>query len=244
MRFRLAMAATLFAAQAVLAADHVAVKRPVNLPASVDLDYKIDARQRGFGLSGQAQVSWRLNGDKYTLTENTRAVLLGRILEHRSEGDIDAFGIAPRTFYEKRFRKAPWTTTFDRKTKSITFTESKERYPLKGGEQDRSTAAWQLLSVARAAPDKFTPGSEWSFFVAGRRDAEAWVFKVVGQESVRIGSGDVLAVHLTKAPPPDSKDQTVDLWLAPSMDWLPVRLRFTDDNGDFVDQVLAKSTRR
>jgi len=244
MRFTSAIVAGLFVAQAALAADHAAIKRPLNLPASVDLSYKIDARQRGFGLSGEAQVSWRLSGDKYVLTETTRAFLLGRILEHRSEGAIDAFGIAPHTFYEKRFRKDPWTTTFDRKSGTITFTESKEQYPLKGGEQDRSTATWQLLSVARATPEKFTPGSEWNFFVAGRRDAEPWVFKVVGQESVRIGTGDVLAVHLTKAPPADSKDQTVDLWLAPSMDWLPVRLRFTDDNGDFVDQVLVKSTRR
>ncbi|MGZ3181808.1 MAG: DUF3108 domain-containing protein [Telluria sp.] len=243
MQFRQAMLATLFAAQAALGAEHVAVKRPVNLPGSVDLRYRIDAKQRGFGLSGDAVVNWRLEGGKYTLTENTRAVLLGKILEHRSEGAVDDFGVAPASFFEKRFRKDPWTTTFDRKARQISFTESNLHYPIKGGEQDRSTATWQLLAMARAAPDKFVPGSEWTMFVAGRRDAEPWTFKVVNQEPVKIATGDVLCVHFTKAPPGDSKDQTVDLWLAPSLDWMPVRVRFTDADGDFVDQVLEKITR-
>jgi hypothetical protein len=29
------------------------------------------------------------------------------------------------------------------------------------------------------------------------------------------------------------------LWLAPSRDWYPVRLRFTDADGDYVDQVIT-----
>lgn len=238
-----AMAVTM-PAVAAPAGEHPSVKRPFNLPPSMDLSYHIDAKQRGFGLSGDAVVSWRLKGDSYTLTESTRASILGKILEHKSEGTIDSYGIAPHTFFEKRFRKDPATTTFDRETKTITFTEGDERYPIKGGEQDRSTASWQLLAVARAAPEKFTPGSEWTFFVAGRHDAEQWTFKVINQESVKTATGDVLAVHLAKAPPPDSKDQTVDIWLAPSLDWAPVRVRFTDANGDFVDQVLTKLTKK
>jgi hypothetical protein len=238
------LAAALGSAVAAPPPEHPSVKRPVSVAPSMELSYRIDARQRGFGLSGDAVVSWRVTGERYVLTESTRATLLGKILEHRSEGSIDSFGIAPHIFYEKRFRKEPATTTFNRAAKTITFTEGDERYPIKGGEQDRSTATWQLLSIARAAPDKFTPGSEWTFFVAGRHDAEAWTFKVVGEERIATGSGEVAAVHLSKAPPADSKDQTVDLWLAPSLDWAPVRLRFTDDNGDFVDQTLTKLTRK
>jgi hypothetical protein len=53
---------------------------------------------------------------------------------------------------------------------------------LKGGEQDRTSATWQLIAYARAAGDKFKPGSEWKMFVAGRRDAEPWSFKVLATE--------------------------------------------------------------
>lgn len=226
------------------AAERVAVKRPVDIPPSADLNYSIKARQKGFSISGDAVVSWRASAGKYTLRADTRAMFLGNILENRSEGLIDGFGVAPVQFYEKRIRHDPYTTTFDRAGKAISFTESKEVYPLKGGEQDRSSVSWQLVAVARAAPDKFTPGSEWTFFVAGRRDAEQWTFRVVRHENVRTGLGSVDAVHLVKLPPPDSKDQTLDIWLAPSHDWYPVRLRFTDNDDEFVEQTVEKITKK
>jgi hypothetical protein len=235
------LAATLAGAWA---AEHPAVKRAFDLPPSADLNYSIKARQKGIALNGDAVVNWRADDNKYTLNADTRAALLGKILENRSEGAIDSYGIAPAQFYEKRFRKEPTTTTFHRDSKTISFTEGKLSYPLIGGEQDRSSAAWQLAAVARAAPAKFTPGSEWTFFVAGRRDAEPWTFKVANRETVRTGLGEVEAVHLVKAPPPDSKDQQVDIWLAPAHEWYPVRLRFTDDDGEFVEQTLEKITRK
>lgn len=226
------------------AAERVAVKRPVDLPPSVDLSYTIKARQKGFSIGGDALVSWRVTGASYTLHSDTRAMLFGSIMENRSEGLIDSYGIAPVQFTEKRIRKEPWTTTFERGGKIISFTESKVTYPLKGGEQDRSSVAWQLVAVARAAPDKFLPGSEWTFFVAGRRDAEPWTFKVIKQESVQTGLGAVEALHLAKLPPADSKDQRLDIWLAPSREWYPVRLRFTDSDDEYVDQTLAKISKK
>ncbi len=226
------------------AAEHVSVRRPVDVPPSADLSYSIKARQKGFSLSGDASIAWRVTGAKYTLRADTRAALFGSILENRSEGAIDGYGIAPAQFYEKRIRREPSTTTFDRGGKTIKFTEGKETYPLIGGEQDRSSITWQLAATARAAPEKFTPGSQWVFFVAGRRDAEPWTFKVVGKERIRTGLGPVDTLHLVKLPPPDSKEQTLDIWLAPSHEWYPARLRFTDHDDEFVDQTLEKITRK
>lgn len=226
------------------AADHVAIKRAVDIPPSADLSYSIKARQKGFSISGDAVVSWRTGAGKYSLRADTRAMFVGNILEDRSEGLIDGFGIAPTQFYEKRLRHDPYTTTFDRAAKAISFTESKEVYPLKGGEQDRSSVSWQLVAVARAAPEKFVPGSEWTFFVAGRRDADPWTFKVIKRESVRTGLGQVDALHLVRLPPPDSKDQTLDIWLSPSHEWYPVRLRFTDSADEFVDQTVEKIVKK
>jgi hypothetical protein len=40
------------------------------------------------------------------------------------------------------------------------------------------------------------------------------------------------------------KGQQVDLWLAPSLDWYPVRVRFNDPDGDFVDQTLEKVVKK
>ena len=101
------------------AAEHVAVKRPVDIPPSADLSYSIKARQKGFSISGDAVVSWRAGAGKYSLRADTRAMFVGKILENRSEGLIDGFGIAPTQFYEKRIRHDPYTTTFDRAAKAM-----------------------------------------------------------------------------------------------------------------------------
>jgi hypothetical protein len=226
------------------ASEAAPAKYHFNLPPSAELDYAIRARQGGISLDGNAVVQWTTAEKKFTVTNEARASLLGRILDSKSEGRIDAHGLAPVSFTEKRFRKDATTTTFDRASGTIRFSTSEQTYPIQGGEQDRNTAVWQLVAVARATAAKFKPGSEWTFFVAGQRDAEPWTFKVVSQEKIRTPLGEVNALHILKEPPPDSKEQQVDLWLAPQQEWYPVRIRYSDADGDFIEQTLERVTHK
>lgn len=221
-------------------AANAAAKYKTNLPPSAELAYSINAKQKGIPIEGEAVMRWSAGAGKFSASNEARAILVGKILDAKSEGAIDAYGLAPATFTEKRFRREPTTTSFDRTSNTIRFTASEQSYPIEGGEQDRNSAIWQLISVARAAPAKFKPGSSWSFFVAGQRDAEQWTFKVVKREKISTPLGDMNALHIVKAPPPDSQEQKLDIWLAPSLEWYPVRLRFSDDNGDFIEQTLQK----
>ncbi len=240
-----AAGAVLMAVLACAAAqEHPSIKRPVDLPPSADLSYKIEARKKGISLSGDATVNWRVGAGKYSASNTARAQILGKILDNRSEGLIDVYGLSPLRFREKRFRKGETIATFDRAAKSIGFNDGQQNYPLTGGEQDRGSVQWQLAAVARGAPDKFTPGSEWKFFVAGRRDAEVWTFKVVNREPLKTGMGTVQAVHLVKSPSPDEKGQSIDLWLAPSLEWYPVKLRFSESDGEYVEQTLDKMVKK
>ena len=242
------MLATLANVNASAAADedHPSVRRAVDLPPSADLIYSISARQRGFNLNGDATLTWRAGDGKYSINAESRVALLGKLTENSSRGTVDSYGLAPAEFHEKRFRKEPETATFDREGKTITFTDGKHSYPIKGGEQDRVSISWQLAAVARAAKDKFKAGSEWQFFVVGPRDADPWTFRVVGREKIQAGAaiGTIDAVHVTRDLPPDTKDQTLDLWLAPSLDWYPVKLRFTDNDRDFVEQTLERINKK
>ena len=223
-----------------LAADHPARKRVFDLPPSADLIYSIKARQSGLTLGGDAVINWRAGEGKYSIVAETRTPLLGKILDNKSAGAVDDYGLAPTRFYEKRLFKEARTTSFQRDSKTIVFSDSQQSYPIKGGEQDRASVPWQLIAVARGAPDKFIAGSQWDFFVAGQRDAERWVFKVVERETVHTALGEIETVHLVKAPPPNAQDRQLDIWLAPKLDWFPVRLRFDDGDGDFVEQTLEK----
>lgn len=224
------------------------VKRAVELPPAADLAYELNAQQRGFGLKGEALIAWRNSGNsdnKYEVNVEARVPLIGKLTEYRSRGTIDSYGLAPDEFYEKRYRKDPTTTTFDRDSKTITFTDAKEPYVLKGGEQDRASVTWQLAAVARAAGEsKFRPGSEWTFVVAGRRDAEPWTFKVVKREKIQTGMGELDTVLVTREPRADGKSESVDIWLAPGQEWYPVKLRFRDDDRETIEQTVTKITRK
>lgn len=220
-----------------------AIKRKFELPPSADLHYELQARQRGFGLKGEAIVTWRVGDGQYAVSAESKVPLLGTITHDRSSGSIDVFGLAPGEFVEKRMRKDPTTTTFDREAKALRFSESRQVYALKGGEQDRASITWQLAAVARGAGNRFRPGSEWPFFVAGRRDAETWVFKVLRREKVQTGLGEVEAVLVARQPVADKKDQELEVWLAPRHEWYPVKLRYADGDKERIEQTLNTVTK-
>lgn len=237
--FKLSLA-SLIACSAICSLASAATE--INPPPSAELHYAIKAKQKGIPVSGEAYVKWQLGSindtQSYSVVTETRVMLFGKILDASSFGHIDKHGLAPDKFVEKRFGKTESVSRFDRSSKTIQFTESNQTYTIKGGEQDRTSATWQLVTLARAAADKFIPGSEWKMFTAGRRDAEDWSFKVAGTETVVTPMGEFSAVHFIKAPPPDSKEQQLEIWLAPKLEWYPVRLKFSDADGDNVDQLL------
>ena len=241
---RLALLACCLTAVPLQAIDFTTVKYDFDLPPSAELSYTIKARQKGFPIDGNAVMRWTATDGKFTAENEVRAILVGKILEAKSEGTIDDHGLAPITFTEKRFRKQPTTTSFDRETGTIRFSVSDLTFPIKGGEQDRNSIIWQLVAVARAAQGEFKPGSNWVFFVAGQRDAEPWTFTVVKQEKILTPLGKVNTLHVSRVQPSDAKGQQLDIWLAPQREWYPVRLRFYDDNGDSIEQTLEKISRK
>jgi hypothetical protein len=226
--------------------EHPSNRYPTNVPPSVQLHYRIQAERSGLTLLGEANMNWQLadaphtktTQQTYSITNETYAAIFGKILEASSHGVIDTFGLAPEQYQEKTRNKSALKTSFNRQTKQITFSDSTQTYPLKGGEQDRTSIIWQLVSIARAAAKSFTLKSEWRFFVAGQRDAEQWIFTVDELVTLKTALGEIATVHLVRKPLPDAKNQHLDIWLAPSLAWCPVRIKFIDADGNTIDQSL------
>lgn len=231
-------------ASADTGADHPSQHYATDLPPSAQLHYTIKADRSGLSLSGDATVSWQRTGDKstpgYSIASQTQAAIFGKILDVGSHGLVDQYGLAPLQYDDKPRNKNAFQARFDRTARQISFATSGDTYPILGGEQDRSSIVWQLVSVARATPKKFVPGSSWDFFVAGRHDAEKWTFTVQEHVTLTTALGNLDTVHVVKAPPPDSKDQQLDLWLAPGREWYPVRLKFSDADGSTIDQRIEQ----
>ncbi len=219
-----------------------AAKTALNPPPSADLDYTIHANQKGLPLTGSAMLHWSNSKDRYAISTETRAMLLGKILEAKSEGAIDASGLAPATSTEKRYRKDATTTTFNRDTRNITFSASDASYPIKGGEQDRNSVVWQLATIARSLPAKFKQGASIPVVVAGQKDADPWTFKVGKTETIKTPLGNLKAVKVDKVIKDGGKEQKIEIWFASGKEWYPVRIRFTEPSGDFIEQTISKIT--
>jgi hypothetical protein len=183
------------------AVEHPSVKRPTNVPPSADLSYTIKAKQHGLTINGTATVQWRAGDGKYSIATESRAAIFrqdsGTAQRRRDRRVRPGAGHVLR----KALPQGAQHHQLQARRQNHHLQRRRRDYPIKGGEQDRGSAQWQLAAQARATPDKFKPGSEWQYFVAGRRDAEPWSFTVAKTETVQIGSGEVQAVHLIKAPP-------------------------------------------
>jgi len=220
-----------------------------NYAPSADLLYNIKSSQKGIPVSGEAKVSWQVTGQdqqpkQYRLSSETKVALFGKILLSSSLGSIQEFGLAPERFVEKRFRRDETITYFDRERKLIHFSDSDQSYPIRGGEQDRLSATWQLVGLVRQLGDKFQVGHEWKMVAAGTKDADPWIFKLIEYSKIRTALGEQNVMHIVKAPPPDALGQKLELWLAIDLDFYPVRIHFQDNNGDQVEQKILSITKQ
>jgi hypothetical protein len=213
----------------------------IDPPPSAELQYDVQSLQKGQTYYGSGKIDWQASGNSYRI-DGEAGVLFFTVLSFRSEGTIDEFGVSPIIYSEKRIRRSETATHFHRERNTISFSASTLSYPRKGGEQDRASIVWQLAGIGRGDSEKFTPGTELDVMVAGVRDAETWRLRVIGQEEIEVGTGKFLAWHVLRVPRPGSYDQKLDIWLAPQQEWYPVRLRFTETNGDYLDMSLSKLT--
>jgi hypothetical protein len=215
----------------------------VSPPPSVELKYDVQSSREGQQPRyGYGTISWQAEGSRYTITGEAGVLFLS-FLNFRSEGMIDDYGVAPVIYSEKRFRRSETNTHFHRERNTISFSASAKSYPRMGGEQDRASIVWQLAGIGRGDSEQFTPDAEIELFVAGVRDAEPWRIRVLGREDVVLDAGKIAAWHVVRDPRPGSYDQKLDIWLAPEQEWYPVKLRYTETNGDYLDMALSKIVR-
>ena len=122
-------------------------------------------------------------------------------------------------------------------SKIVTFSANTNRYTISAGAQDRVSVLIQLGALLAAAPDRSPPGTQISFTTIGPRNADRWTFTVGETETLDLPAGPTRAVRLQKLPRHD-RDLRADLWLGLDKQYLPVRLRITQSNGDFAELAL------
>lgn len=194
-------------------------------------------------MSGQGVLHWRLlpeatapgraaaGGPSYRLDFVGRAfgaLLLG----WHSEGRLDAHGLAPDRFVDRRRQRGALAANFQRGRGVISYSGEGEDVPLLPGAQDRLSWMVQLPAIVAAQPALARPGATVAMLVTGARgDADVWSFRVIDRQDLNLPAGAVQqALHLRREPR-KPRDTRVEVWLDPARQWLPVRLRLSPTEG-------------
>jgi hypothetical protein len=184
-------------------------------------------------------LHWRTDGQHYSLLVSMPVPFIGTF-SYRSEGHIDDYGLAPDTYTETRGRRGESVSRFDRDgaTPHVSFTRSPTDVPLAPGAQDRFSMIFQLASLVRADPSRYQPGVTRVFDVIDSNSAETWPIQTIGPDRTMLGTNQVETLHFMRLPRKPGDKRRIDVWLAPSMNWIPVRIMQTEPNGTQIELVF------
>ena len=174
---------------------------------------------------GEAQVDWGGDGAGYRL--RLRSHLPGSsAMAQDSQGALDAAGLAPERHTDQRGRRAAKAVHFQREVGQVGFSGRDTSQALMPGVQDRLSWWLQLAAINEADPERFVPNSEVLLAVASvDGSVGVWTFRLVGIDNLSLPAGTMTAQHWVREPPSRFEPQ-LDVWLAPSLHHLPVRLRW------------------
>lgn len=211
--------------------------RPLTIPGSIRLAFDAVGRRGRLDYKAMGELTWLQDGDSYDMRLEMGDWIIGkRVLS--STGKLGAGGLAPTRFSD-RFRSER-AAHFDRQSGRIVFSANTPQAELMPGAQDQLSIFAQLAALVAGDPRAFPVGTTLAIQTAGPRDAETWVFSVEHEELLYLPGGQVPTRKLVRKPNKDY-GQTVELWLAPELAFLPARIRITFENGDFLDQQWKSS---
>jgi len=211
------------AAQAAPAAPGVKFSVPPSGELQYDTFYNGVRNQPG-------TIHWTSSAQSYEMVVSVPLPFVGTFV-YSSHGRIDAFGLAPEQYVEKRGHRAEDISIFNRADRKIAFTRTPATLPLPDGAQDRFSMVMQLASLVRGDPTAYKPGVTRQFFVVDSDSGENWPVETIGDETIRTAQGYLETRHFKRLPRREGDQRRIDVWLAPSLGWLPARIVQTEPNG-------------
>lgn len=211
---------------------------PVRLPPPSRLAFDVNGQAKKFTYHARAELLWQHDGSRYEARQELSAFLVGSRAQ-RSVGAITAQGLLPERFSDRS--RSEQAAHFDYAKGRVTFSANTPEAPMGPGAQDRLSVFIQLGALLAADPGRFVPGTQVTLTTVSARSADRWTFTIEGPETLDLPVGPTPALKLQRLPRKDY-DQKAELWVAPALGYLPVRIRLTQANGDFADLQLRSSS--
>lgn len=235
MPVEVAAAAVSPAASAAVAADATAF----DWPPSTRLSYRVVGDVQG-PVEGQARVEWLRQGLRYQVhLDLSVALLASRRIS--SDGLITPAGLAPRRYDEETriVLREPRRVVIDLGEEQVRMADGRVLLRPEG-VQDSASQFVQMTWLFNARPELLQPGQSVSFPLALPRRVDTWTYDILASEPVATPAGLLPAVHVKPRREAGGGDLTVEFWVAPSLQYLPVRLAIRQGRGITLELLLER----
>lgn len=213
-------------------------------PPSTRLSYVLSGHFQG-PVEGQARVEWLAEGARYQVHLEVSvgppfAPLVTRRIS--SDGLITPDGLAPR-----RYDEVTEAVLRDPRRFEIHFDErevrlpSGEIVPRPDGVQDSASQFVHLTWLFTTRPGLLQPGRSIELPLALPRRVAVWTYDVMDEQTLSTPAGEIAAVQVR--PRRESRrgaELTAEVWVAPSLQNLPVRIVIRQDANTWIDLMLAR----
>lgn len=207
-------------------------------PTSIKLQYDFEG-VIGSPYKGSAELQWQRDANSYTSQLAIRKFGIS-LQTWTSKGTFGTQGLEPARFGSKRLGSEEISANFVRAANKVTFSAGTPDAVLAQGAQDQLSIFMQLAGILAADPQRGATGTAIKMQAIGDRYAEHWSFKASPPETIKLPGGSFLAIKMTHEATVERR-QKLELWYVPAMNYLPLRIRITEDNGDYLDMLWASS---
>ena len=234
--------AVIAAAGAATAASAPAVAA-FEWPPSTRLTYSLTGNYRG-EVHGNARVQWVRQGSRYQVHLDVAigpsfAPLISRRMT--SDGELGEQGLVPRRYDEATrlpFQQAR-RATLKFTPEQVTLANGTQHEAL-AGVQDAASQFVQMTWMFTTRPELLRAGNTVTMPLALPRRMGRWVYDVLGEERLSTPIGELDTYHLKprlgeRRP---GNELSAEVWFAPNLQYLPVRIRIQQDAETFLDLIV------
>lgn len=209
-------------------------------PKATRVSYTVDGYWRG-PVTGKASVEWVREGKRYQVhMEADAGVVSSRF---SSEGEIQAQGLYPKVF--ERVISVPirgdTRTVIRMDADEVTLPDGK-KMPRPEGAQDAVSFLIHLSYSFMLNPEKLVPGQSFKLQLMLPKRVEDMSFDVVGEEPIDTPLGRIQALRVKpRSARADAGDLPADVWFAPGLMYLPVRITMAFKDGSALDLQMSRA---
>jgi hypothetical protein len=213
-------------------------------PPSTRVSYKLSGNYRG-EVVGNAQVEWVRSGNRYQVHLDVwigaqAAPLVGRRMT--SDGELSERGLTPRRYDEETralFRELRRRTI--RFEGDRVLLPNGKQLPRVDGMQDAASQFVQLTWLFTTQPQLLQVGQRIEVPLALPTNVDRWAYDVVEKVMQDTPFGPVETFHLRpRRELRPNRDLVADVWFAPTLQYLPVRLLIRQDEATYIDLMIDR----